>query len=41
MVGAENDNQDSTEVDVKGNMDNNQQNGELVATENNEERNVC
>nr|XP_034174735.1 cleft lip and palate transmembrane protein 1 homolog [Osmia lignaria] len=40
MVGAENDNQDPKEVDVKENMDNNQQNGELVATENNEERNV-
>ncbi|XP_003699489.2 putative lipid scramblase CLPTM1 [Megachile rotundata] len=40
MVGADNDNQRPNEVDVKGNMDNAQQNGELVATENNEERDV-
>ncbi|XP_015430748.1 PREDICTED: cleft lip and palate transmembrane protein 1 homolog [Dufourea novaeangliae] len=40
MVGAENDNQEHRDVDVRENMDNNQQNGELVPTENNEERDV-
>ncbi|XP_076239799.1 putative lipid scramblase CLPTM1 [Calliopsis andreniformis] len=40
MVGAEDDSQDRKEVDVRENMDNNQQNGELVPTENNEERDV-
>ncbi|XP_017797137.1 PREDICTED: cleft lip and palate transmembrane protein 1 homolog [Habropoda laboriosa] len=40
MVGAENDTHDRKEVDIKENMDNNQQNGELVSTENNEERDV-
>ncbi|CAK9830187.1 Putative lipid scramblase CLPTM1 [Anthophora retusa] len=40
MVGAENDNHDCKEVDVKENMDNNQQNGELVSTESNEERDI-
>lgn len=41
MVDAENDNHDRKELNIKENMDNNRQNGELVSTENNEERNVC
>lgn len=41
MVGAENDNHDRKEISIKDSMDNNQQNGELVSTENNEERDVC
>ncbi|KAK1126441.1 hypothetical protein K0M31_005076 [Melipona bicolor] len=40
MVGTENDNHDRKELNIKENMDNNRQNGELVSTENNEERNV-
>ena len=41
MVGAKNDNHDRKELNIKENMDNNRQNGELVSAENNEERNVC
>ncbi|XP_054003357.1 putative lipid scramblase CLPTM1 isoform X1 [Hylaeus anthracinus] len=40
MVTPKNDSQDSEELDVKENMDNNEQNGELVPVENNEERDV-
>lgn len=41
MVGTENDNHDCEEIEIKENMDNNRQNGEVISTENNEERDVC
>lgn len=41
MVGTENDNHDREEIEIKENMDNNRQNGEIISTENNEERDVC
>ncbi|XP_031833326.1 putative lipid scramblase CLPTM1 [Nomia melanderi] len=40
MVDTENDSQERKELNVTENMDGNQQNGELVPTENNEERDV-
>ncbi|KAG7197443.1 hypothetical protein KM043_013295 [Ampulex compressa] len=41
MVGAEDDRRDRIDVDITENMESNQQNGELVAAEqNNEERDV-